>query len=101
MADAALPAPCPECSREAPRIMSGFNAFVMRDGYPRRMPDKGTYWHFGQRGEEPGDADEGEHAPGAVQATAEGEAGEGRRARSGWTRRGRSGRTLFTRTAGG
>jgi len=46
--DAAAPAACPECSREAPRIMSSFSAFVMRDGYPRRIPDKGTYWHMGK-----------------------------------------------------
>ncbi len=46
MRDASLPAPCPECNREAPRIMSAFNAFVMRDGYPRRIPDKGTFWHM-------------------------------------------------------
>ena len=48
MSDASLPAPCPECSKEAPRIMSGFTAFTMREGYPRRIPDKGTYWHFGK-----------------------------------------------------
>ncbi len=48
MHDAALPAPCPDCTREAPRIMSSFSAFVMRDGYPRRLPDKGTYWHMGK-----------------------------------------------------
>lgn len=46
MRDASLPAPCPECNHEAPRIMSAFNAFVMRDGYPRRLPDKGTFWHM-------------------------------------------------------
>lgn len=46
--DASAPAPCPECSREAPRIMSSFAAFTMRDGYPRRIPDKGTYWHMGR-----------------------------------------------------
>lgn len=46
--DAAAPAPCPECSREAPRIMSTFAAFTMRDGYPRRIPDKGTFWHMGK-----------------------------------------------------
>jgi hypothetical protein len=28
--------------------MSAFNAFTMRDGYPRRIPDKGTYWHMGK-----------------------------------------------------
>jgi putative FmdB family regulatory protein len=48
MRDASDPAPCPECSREAPRIMSSFNAFTMRDGYPRKIPDKGTYWHMGK-----------------------------------------------------
>jgi putative FmdB family regulatory protein len=48
MSDASLPAPCPECSEEAPRIMSGFTAFTMREGYPRKIPDKGTYWHFGR-----------------------------------------------------
>jgi putative FmdB family regulatory protein len=48
MREASLPMPCPECNRDAPRIMSSFNAFVFRDGYPRRIPDKGTYWHLGQ-----------------------------------------------------
>jgi len=48
MRDASEPAPCPECSREAPRIMSSFAAFTMRDGYPRKIPDKGTYWHMGK-----------------------------------------------------
>jgi len=48
MRDASLPAPCPQCHRDAERIMSSFNAFTMRDGYPRRLPDKGTYWHLGR-----------------------------------------------------
>jgi putative FmdB family regulatory protein len=48
MREASLPAVCPECSREAPRIMSGFTAFTFRDGYPRKIPDKGTYWHMGK-----------------------------------------------------
>jgi putative FmdB family regulatory protein len=48
MREASLPAPCPQCAREAPRIMSGFTAFTLRDGYPRRIPDKGTYWHMGK-----------------------------------------------------
>ena len=48
MREASLPMPCPECNRDAARIMSSFNAFVFRDGYPRRIPDKGTYWHLGQ-----------------------------------------------------
>ena len=29
-------------------MMSTFAAFTMRDGYPRRIPDKGTYWHMGK-----------------------------------------------------
>jgi putative FmdB family regulatory protein len=48
MREASLPADCPECTHEAPRIMSGFQAFTFRDGYPRRIPDKGTYWHMGK-----------------------------------------------------
>jgi putative FmdB family regulatory protein len=48
MRDAALPAPCPQCHGEGQRIMSTFNAFTVRDGYPRRLPDKGTYWHLGR-----------------------------------------------------
>ena len=46
--EAALPVPCPECSRDGRRIMSTFTAFSYRDGYPRRLPDKGTYWHLGK-----------------------------------------------------
>lgn len=48
MRDSSDPSPCPECGREAPRMMSTFAAFTMRDGYPRRIPDKGTYWHMGK-----------------------------------------------------
>src|SRR5436309_7484752 len=48
MREASLPVPCPECDHDAPRIMSSFNAFTYRDGYPRRIPDKGTYWHLGK-----------------------------------------------------
>ena len=48
MREASLPVPCPECNRDAGRIMSSFNAFTFRDGYPRRLPDKGTYWHMGK-----------------------------------------------------
>ena len=48
MREASLPVPCPECNRDGERIMSSFNAFTFRDGYPRRIPDKGTYWHMGQ-----------------------------------------------------
>ena len=48
MREASLPVPCPDCNRDAPRIMSSFSAFTFRDGYPRRLPDKGTYWHMGK-----------------------------------------------------
>ena len=44
--EASLPVPCPECSRDGGRIMSTFMAFSYRDGYPRRLPDRGTYWHL-------------------------------------------------------
>ena len=27
---------------------SAFTAFTFREGYPRRLPDKGTYWHLGK-----------------------------------------------------
>ena len=43
------PAPCPVCDRESRRMMTtSFAAFTYRDGYPRRIPDKGTYWHLGK-----------------------------------------------------
>lgn len=48
MREASLPVPCSECNRDGQRIMSTFNAFTFRDGYPRRLPDKGTFWHLGQ-----------------------------------------------------
>jgi len=48
MGEAALPAPCPACQRDGQRIMSSFMALTYRDGYPRRIPDKGTYWHLGK-----------------------------------------------------
>ena len=41
--------PCPVCNRDGKRMMpSSFAAFTFRDGYPRRIPDKGTYWHLGK-----------------------------------------------------
>jgi len=41
------PSPCPVCAKKAQRIPpTSFNAFTMRDGYPRRIPDRGTYWHL-------------------------------------------------------
>ena len=49
MREAADPVPCPVCDRDGQRIMpTSFNAFTFREGYPRRIPDKGTYWHLGQ-----------------------------------------------------
>jgi putative FmdB family regulatory protein len=49
MREAADPVPCPVCDRDGQRIMpTSFNAFTFREGYPRRIPDKGTYWHLGK-----------------------------------------------------
>jgi putative FmdB family regulatory protein len=49
MREASEPVPCPVCDRDAKRIMpTSFSAFTFRDGYPRRIPDKGTYWHLGK-----------------------------------------------------
>src|SRR5437867_2299485 len=47
--EASDPSACPVCDRETPRMMTtSFAAFTYRDGYPRRIPDKGTYWHLGK-----------------------------------------------------
>ena len=49
MREASFPVPCPECDRDGERIMpTSFNAFTFRDGYPRKLPDRGTYWHMGK-----------------------------------------------------
>ena len=49
MREASDPVPCPVCERDGGRIMpTSFAAFTYRDGYPRKLPDKGTYWHLGQ-----------------------------------------------------
>lgn len=49
MREAADPVPCPVCDRDGQRIMpTSFSAFTFREGYPRRLPDKGTYWHLGK-----------------------------------------------------
>ena len=49
MKESQEPEPCPVCDAEGERVMpSSFTAFVMRKGYPRRLPDRGTYWHLGQ-----------------------------------------------------
>src|SRR5262245_31503790 len=48
------PYPCPDCNKESARIMpTSFMAFTMRDGYPRRIPDRGTYWHLGKEVKRP------------------------------------------------
>lgn len=47
MREASEAYPCPVCDRDGDRIMpTSFSAFTFRDGYPRRIPDRGTYWHF-------------------------------------------------------
>jgi putative FmdB family regulatory protein len=47
MREASEDYPCPVCDRDSKRIMpTSFSAFTFRDGYPRRIPDRGTYWHF-------------------------------------------------------
>ena len=63
--------PCPDCNRDGGRIMSSFNAFTFRDGYPRRIPDKGTFWHMGKEVKQPRQADEGLGAPRAGEAEAD------------------------------
>jgi len=48
------PMPCPVCDRDANRIMpTSINAFTMRDGIPRSIPDRGTYWHLGHEVSKP------------------------------------------------
>lgn len=48
--EATEPVPCPECYKDAPRIMpTSFAAFTFREGYPRRIPDDGSYYHLGQK----------------------------------------------------
>ena len=49
IAQASQPAPCPECGKKAERIPpTSFAAFTMREGYPRAIPDRGTYYHLGK-----------------------------------------------------
>ena len=44
------PVPCPQCFKDASRIMpTSFAAFVYRDGYPRRIPDDGKFYHLGHK----------------------------------------------------
>lgn len=49
MREAADPVPCPLCNKDGQRIMpTSFFAFTYREGYPRAIPDRGTYYHLGQ-----------------------------------------------------
>lgn len=49
IAKASDPAPCPVCAKKAERLMpTSFSAFTMREGYPRAIPDRGTYYHLGK-----------------------------------------------------
>lgn len=48
--EATDPVPCPQCYKDAGRIMpTSFAAFTFRDGYPRRIPDDGKFYHLGQK----------------------------------------------------
>ncbi len=48
--ESSLPVPCPECFQDSERIMpTSFSAFTFRDGYPRRIPDDGKYYHLGKK----------------------------------------------------
>ena len=50
MREAGEAVPCPECYEDAARIMpTSFTAFTFREGYPRRIPDDGNYWHLGKK----------------------------------------------------
>lgn len=50
MRESSDPVPCPECFDDAARIMpTSFAAFSFRDGYPRRIPDDGQFYHLGKK----------------------------------------------------
>lgn len=54
VAAASSPAACPLCGKNAQRIPpTSFAAFTMREGYPRSIPDRGTYWHLGKEVKRP------------------------------------------------
>ncbi len=47
--EAAQPQPCPECDASCDRLMpTSLQLRTLRDGVPRRLPDRGTYWHLGK-----------------------------------------------------
>ena len=51
---ASAPAPCPVCAKKAERIPpTSFNARTIRDGYPRAIPDRGTFWHLEKEVKQP------------------------------------------------
>lgn len=46
--------PCPVCAKKSERMMpTSFSAFTMREGYPRAIPDRGTYYHLGKEVKKP------------------------------------------------
>jgi putative FmdB family regulatory protein len=48
--EAQEPVPCPQCYKDASRIMpTSFSAFTFREGYPRAIPDDGKYYHLGHK----------------------------------------------------
>jgi len=54
MREATDPVPCPQCYKDAARIMpTSFSAFTFRDGYPRRIPDDNTFYHLGKKVSKP------------------------------------------------
>ena len=47
--ESSLPQPCPECDAACPRLMpTSLQLRTLRDGVPRRLPDRGTFWHLGE-----------------------------------------------------
>lgn len=54
ISQASAPQPCPVCAKKAERMMpTSFSAFTMREGYPRSIPDRGTYYHLGKEVKKP------------------------------------------------
>ena len=54
IAESSAPAPCPVCAKKAKRIPpTSVAMFVIRDGYPRAIPDRGTYYHLGKEVKKP------------------------------------------------
>jgi putative FmdB family regulatory protein len=52
--EAARAQPCVECDTDSKRIVSqDFAVFTMRGGSPRRLPDRGTFWHLGNEVSKP------------------------------------------------